>query len=371
MSFEVERNGARAVVKLAGELQLDQSRALYEALEQLAAQGDVREVLLDFTHLGSLDSSGIAVISLASDIMEDAGKALRVEHLHEGHREALALMPGFNEGFGVADKPPGLFESLGGWGFQAFDELLDYADYSWRLMKQTVGFFTRTIKIPKGSFIYESVSIGVDAFPIIALSSILMGLVLGFQAADQLTEFGGTVYVANLVGVSMAREFGPFMAGIILAGRSGSSIAAELGTMKVQEELDALRTMGLEPERHLALPKMLAITAITPPMTIMAMVLGMFGGLIIGVFYVDMSTTLYMMRTAEAVDPVDVWHGTWKSLVFAWLIGSIGSFCGFRIEGGASGVGRATTRAVVLSIFSLIIADAVATTLATFAGGWL
>lgn len=371
VGLEVLRNGRSARVVLQGDLQLAQSRALYDELSKLSSESGLEVVILDFEKLDHLDSSGIAVISVASEIFAAAGRELHVENVSDSQQKALEMMPARDPNQSMDPPRIGFFESLGDWGLDARDELSAYFAFVSKLLSELSGLFLRGQRMPKGSVVHEAVVIGVDAFPIVALSSVLIGLVLGFQAADQLIEFGATVYVSNLVGVSMAREFGPLMTGIILAGRSGSAIAAELGTMKVQEELDALKTMGLEPERYLALPKMFAITLVGPSLTLLSIVLGMVGGMIIGVFYVDMSPTLYMTRTMEAVDPVDVWHGVWKSFIFAWLIGSIGCFCGVRIEGGASGVGRATTRSVVMGIFMLIVADAIGTSLSTVAGGWL
>ena len=369
-AMDVEVEQSRATIRLTGELRVTTARRLHDELTKLATNPDVLEVVLDFEGLTDLDSSGIAVISLGAQRLEAAGRHLSVEHVSDDHREALALMPALHDD-DKRDQGPGIFARIGAWGYDSWAEIVAYFAFVGKLLQELGGMIVRRERPPKNSVIEQAVIIGVDAFPIIGLSSALMGLVLGFQAADQLVEFGATVYVANLVGVSMAREFGPLMTGIILAGRSGSAIAAEIGTMKVQEELDALRTMGLEPSRYLAIPKMLAITVVGPSLTLLSIVLGMFGGLLIGVFYVDMTPTLFFMRTMEAVDPVDIWHGLWKSLIFAWLVGSIACFCGFRIQGGASGVGRATTRAVVMGIFLLIVADAIGTSLSTVAGGWL
>ena len=369
--MNIERRGSVATVKLEGNLQLEQSGVLYAMLLELQQDEAVREVVLDFASARALDSSGIAVISLASSFFADQGRAVRVENLSDSHREALALMPADNGLFGVSEEPPGAVESMGAWGFATIDVMTDYVRFCSRIFLEFTRIFTARKFPPKGAFTTQSVMIGVNAFPIIMLSSVLMGLVLGFQGADQMTDFGASAYVANLVGVGMAREFGPLMTCIVLAGRSGSAIAAELGTMKVQEELDALRVMGLDPERYLALPRMFAIMAMGPSLTILSMVLGMLGGLLIGVFYVDMTATFYIVRTLEAVDPIDVWHGMWKSAVFSFLIGSIACFCGFRIEGGASGVGRATTRAVVMGIFMIIVADTIATGLSTVFKGVL
>jgi phospholipid/cholesterol/gamma-HCH transport system permease protein len=188
---------------------------------------------------------------------------------------------------------------------------------------------------------------------------------MAFQAAFQLRQFGANIFVANLVGVSMVRELGPLMTAIVVAGRSGSAISAELGTMVVGEEIDALRTMGINEIRFLVIPRVYAITFTQPAVTLFSMAIGVFGGFLIAILYLDLSAAAYLQQTASSLTLNDLITGLSKSVVFAWIIVLVGCHCGLRITGGAEGVGRATTASVVASIFLIIVADSVFTTLAT------
>jgi phospholipid/cholesterol/gamma-HCH transport system permease protein len=211
---------------------------------------------------------------------------------------------------------------------------------------------------PPGATSTQALRIGVDALPIVALIALLLGLIMAFQAAYQLRQFGANIYVANLVGVSMVRELGPLM----------SAIAAELGTMMVGEEIDALRTMGINETRFLVVPRVYAITITQPSLTLYANAVGILGGFIIAVLYLDLSAVAYINQTISALTQSDLITGLAKSVVFAWIIVLVGCHCGLRITGGAEGVGRATTTSVVASIFAIIVADSVFTTLSTILG---
>jgi phospholipid/cholesterol/gamma-HCH transport system permease protein len=202
---------------------------------------------------------------------------------------------------------------------------------------------------------------GVDAVPIVVLINFLVGFVLAYQSAGQLRQFGANIYVANLVGLSLTREMGPLMTAIILCGRSGAAYAAELGSMKVGEELDALRSMGFGPIRYLVVPRVLALVLVAPLLTIVADVVGLLGGLVVGVTSLDLSPRLYFHQTQHALALWDVTAGLVKSVVFALAIGLIACQQGFATTGGAEGVGRRTTSAVVITLLMLIVIDAVFT----------
>ncbi len=218
---------------------------------------------------------------------------------------------------------------------------------------------------PKGSVSSQMLRIGADAVPILGLLSFLVGLIMAFQGAYQLRQFGANIFLANLVGLSIVRELGPLLTAIIVAGRSGSAMAAEIGTMKVQEEMDALVTMGIEPIRFLVVPRLWAIAVVGPLLTMLSNLLGIIGGFLIGVFYLDLSAESYWAQTLSAISAGDLLNGLAKSLVFSLLIGSIGCSKGYFLKGGADAVGRATTSAVVSSLFAIIVADSLITTLNT------
>lgn len=202
---------------------------------------------------------------------------------------------------------------------------------------------------------------GVDALPIVTLIHFLVGLVLAFQASIQLRQFGANIFVADLVGLAQVREFGPLVTAVLLAGRSGSAFAAELGTMQVNEEIDALKTLGIDPVRFLVLPKTVALFLAMPLLTLYADLVGILGGLTVGVLGLDLSVQGYLLETRKALDLFDVFSGILKSLAFALIVAGVGCLRGLQTQGGAENVGRAATSAVVAGIFLIIVADAVFT----------
>ena len=202
---------------------------------------------------------------------------------------------------------------------------------------------------------------GVDALPIVALISFLMGLITAFQAAVQLTQFGADVYIANLVGLSISRELGPLMTAIIAAGRSGAAFAAEIGTMKVSDEVDALTTMGFDRTRFLVTPKVLAMMIMLPCLTVFADLIGMLGGLTVATLGLDLPAQVYVRQLRVAMTMWDVSSGLIKAEAFALLIAGVGCLRGFQARGGAESVGRSTTSAIVAGIFLIIVADAIFT----------
>ncbi len=207
------------------------------------------------------------------------------------------------------------------------------------------------------STVEQMVRIGVDSVPIASLIAFFVGLILAMQSAYQLKPFGVTIYMADLVGVSVTRELGPMLTAIVIAGRSGSAIAAEIGTMKVSEEIDALRTMGLNPVQFLVVPRLLAMLIMLPALTVIADVVSIAGGTLVGVFWENIDLIRYINQTANALMLKDIVTGLVKSGVFALLIATIGCYQGFSVAGGAEGVGKRTTASVVISIFMIIASD--------------
>jgi phospholipid/cholesterol/gamma-HCH transport system permease protein len=200
--------------------------------------------------------------------------------------------------------------------------------------------------------------VGADAVPIVLLINFLVGFVMGYQGAIQLKQFGANIYVADLVGLSITRELGPLMTAIILCGRSGAAFAAELGSMSVSEEIDALRTMGFGPIRFLVLPRLIALVLVMPVLTLMGDFVGILGGLVVGQLSLGLTLQSYVSETIKSVHVWDVFSGVLKSVVFAVAITLIACQQGFATTGGAEGVGRRTTASVVSILFALIVLDA-------------
>jgi phospholipid/cholesterol/gamma-HCH transport system permease protein len=201
-------------------------------------------------------------------------------------------------------------------------------------------------------------SAGVEALPIVGLLAFLLGVVVAYQGGEQLKPYGANIYIADLLGLSMLREFAPLITAIIIAGRSGSAYAAQIGTMSVTEEIDAMRTLGIPPLEMLVLPKLAALLIVLPLLTVFADVLGVLGGMCMASAQLGVSFVEFADRFGKAVSPTTLLVGVGKAPAFAAVIVVVGCFQGLRTHGGADSVGRQTTRSVVQAIFLVIVADA-------------
>ena len=199
---------------------------------------------------------------------------------------------------------------------------------------------------------------GLGALPIVGVIMFLIGSISAIQSADQLKVFGANIFVADLLAVGITAEMGPLMAAIIMAGRSGSAIAAEIATMRFTEEFEALETMGLNPLRFVMVPKLWAMVISMPVITLFADALGILGGTLIAVTYLDLNFVTFWHQLLKALSLRHIISGAVKSVTYAWLITAVGCHQGVSFQGGAAAVGRATTAAVVQGIFSIIAADA-------------
>jgi len=218
----------------------------------------------------------------------------------------------------------------------------------------------------KGVFA-QTVFSGIHSLTIVFFVDFFIGMVLAMQSAYQLQQMGATLYVAALVGVSMTREIGPVLTSLVIAGRVGAAITAELATMKVTEQVEALETISLNPVRYLVAPRFLALVMMLPCLVILGDLVGMFGGYVVGVTQLGLSPGLYIDTTIEFLTVKDILTGLLKSGVFAAIIAMIACYQGISTEGGAEGVGRSTTKSVVTSFIMIIIADAILTAVFYFA----
>ena len=233
---------------------------------------------------------------------------------------------------------------------------LEYTGHLGLLFVQAVGgCFIRPVRTRL--VWYEVGKIGVQSWFIVSLASLFVGMVLAFQSAHQMQKLAAEIYIASLVALSVVREIGPVMAALIVAGRVGSAMAAELGTMKLTEQLDALVTLATDPVCYLVVPRLLATLIALPLLTVWADAVGVLGGFIIGTMKLGILPSLYWKMTMLPLVFKDVWSGLLKSCIFAMVICVASCYEGFRTEGGAEGVGQATTRAVVSSFLLIIAAD--------------
>jgi phospholipid/cholesterol/gamma-HCH transport system permease protein len=207
---------------------------------------------------------------------------------------------------------------------------------------------------------------GIEAIPIISLISFLMGLIMAFMSSIQLRQFGANIYVASLVGLAMARELAPIMTSIIVTGRSGSAFAAEIGTMKISEEVDALQVMGFDITKFLVIPKVIATVIVVPILTIISNICANIGGIIVGVGMLNLTFNSYVHQLYVTIKVDDFLHGIIKSAIFAFLIASVGCYRGLCVQKGTDDVGKATTSAVVSGIFLIILIDSLIAVILTY-----
>ena len=326
---------------------------------------EVSKLVLD---LDGVDSSNYAVLILIKTIAEmKICSELAFEFLNADAKcvEALAKL-GFENGIYNKkeyrkDDVLSLFETTGGAVLQIVDDLKSMVVYTGELLRNILYFIRKPGKLNRGEILYYTDKTGADAVPIVIVICFLMGAILAYQGIAQLSRFGLTVFVSNLVAFSIVRELGPLMVAIICTGRAGSAFASEIGTMKVNEEIDALTTMGIKPSRVLVIPKIAALMIVMPMLTIIGDIVGILGGALIVVVASNLSFYEYMHSIQQAMIPANIFESLSKSFVFAFFVAAVGCFRGLKAENDAKGVGNATTSAVVSGIFLIVIADAVLT----------
>jgi len=254
-------------------------------------------------------------------------------------------------------KPIGIVEGLGSASVRTTRDLADMTAFLGDLVETVVYLVRRPREIRVEDVLFYMRRVGVEGLPIVGLISVLIGLIIAFMSSLQLKQFGADVYVASLVAVAIVRELGPIMTAILVAGRSASAFAAEIGTMKVNDEVDALITMGFDPIRFLVVPKMIATVIVVPLLTLYADLFGILGGMIVGIAGLDLTAYTYLQVSQRSITVFYVNASLIKAAVFAVIVSWIGCQRGFQVRGGVEEVGAATTSAVVTSILLIVVVD--------------
>jgi len=332
-------------------------RELLAAVRARVAEG-ARSVVVDLSPVERMDSQGAAFLLLAEQAARSRDAELRLAGARGRVADLLELVrPSFAAGAGPRAERPGLFEAIGGAAFRGLDEARD----ALRLVVDALYWSALAPVLGRGlrwrALLDELHEMGVRAVGIVALLNFLLGVIIALLSAAQLRKFGATIYVADLVVVAFARELAAVLTAVIVAARSGAAIAAELATMQVQEEIDALRSMGLNVTKFLVAPKLWALVLAVPALTVLAMVAGNLGGTFVGITLLAEAPAMWWKEILASATIGDILQGMFKSLIFALIIGLVGCHNGLRVEGGARGVGLVTTRSVVMDIFFIIVSD--------------
>lgn len=335
--------------------------AIRNAAEPNAQSGGPARVELDGAELTAWDSRVLIALKSASNLASQLGLQMDLEGFCDGIHSLLRMSQ--------AVPPRGERQSEGGdtsvltligrSGIQFGRSLSDANLFFGQSLLSLWRFVRGKARFLRSDFTEFMQVTGPQALLIVGVINVLLGIILGFMGAVQLKQFGAQIYVADLVGLGLTREIAPMMTGIIMAGRTGAAYAAQLGTMQVNEEIDALKTFGFSTMDFLVLPRMLALALMFPLLVLYADVLGIFGGYLVGVGVLDIGTTEYLAQTRRAIDTVDISLGVVKGSVFGILVAITGCMHGMQSGRSASAVGDAATKAVVSGIIAIIVMTAI------------
>jgi phospholipid/cholesterol/gamma-HCH transport system permease protein len=325
----------------------------------LVSEKPVSSLTLDFSRTEHVDSAGMALIYYLNRRYEKAQKKVILKNVPDAILASLKKWKPSDEANTPGASPGGFFSRIGGKTLASFDAIIQALSMLTELLYWGSFGLLKRRDFRRGGCAEQMFLLGYKAFGIVCLLAFLIGVVLALQSAIQLDRFGGGVFLAPLIGISMIKELGPLLTAIILSGRNGSATTAEIATMVVGEEIDALKTMGINPIQFIVVPKLWAMTLTMPCLSVCASVLGIFGGYLVAVFYLQLAPSLFIGELLKYIILNDVMANLVKSIVFSWLIVWVGTFHGFKVKGGAEEVGRETTASVVTGLFIIIIMDSV------------
>jgi phospholipid/cholesterol/gamma-HCH transport system permease protein len=354
-----------------GDWTLDGIEALEARLRGIAWPAD--EVRLDGSGIDAIDTTGaLRLLGLVAELERD-GRRVHLIQFRKEHQALLDLVRERRASAGAAPPPPRTWNRLEILGRRAAFHAIHAIEFLAFVGEAAMALGRLTLH--PGRFRWRALfgnieTAGVKALPIVGLLAFMMGLVIAYQGGQQLSVYGANIFIVELVSLTMLRELAPLITAIIVAGRTGSAYTAQIGTMQVTEEVDALRTIGIPPMDLLVLPKLLALTVALPLLTVFADILSVFGGMVMARTLLDVSFGDFLDRFPQVVTPVSFLMGVGKAPVFAAIIALVGCYQGFRVRGGADSVGRQTTVSVVQSIFAVIAADALFSVILGGVGLW-
>lgn len=365
LAFE-RRAGDTLVVRLEGPWTLHGDLPSPDEVQrEVTSNPSIRRMAFDSHGLGSWDSGLLTFLTKVIAANTRSGIETDRSGLPEGVRRLLALATAVPErkDTGRGGERPSVLARVGAAALDASRSATEMLAFLGEATTAFMRLFTGRARYRRSDLFQIVQEVGAQALPIVSLISFLVGVILAYVGAMQLRQFGAQVYVADLVGIAMTREMGAMMAAIIMAGRTGAAFAAQLGTMQVNEEIDALTTLGLSAMEFLVLPRMLALALMMPLLCVYADLLGILGGAMVGLGMLDLGSAEYYVRTSEAVRLNDALAGVVKASVFGVLVAIAGCLRGIQCGRSSAAVGAATTSAVVTGIVLIIVSDATMTVL--------
>lgn len=361
-----ESTPGTVVVTPVGRFSLDEAELLAADLNTAARNSQTSKLVVDLSKVSYLDSAAALSIKMFAGDMEQNGRPVMLAGMGGEVRRIMDMVdPRIVEDVSVSrlshsePVPAGAIEGIGEAAVATAGSFKGLMVFTGELIRAVLYSLFHPRDIRWDDVVGNVRRVGVQGLPIVGLISLLVGLIIAFMSSLQLKPLGGDIFVAALVGIAMVKELAPLMTAIIVAGRSGSAFAAEIGTMVVNEEVDALAIMGFDPVRFLVFPRLAAALIVVPLLTLYADFFGLLGGLLVGMLGLDLTFITYINQTGSNIALSDVATGLVKSVVFAVIVSGIGCYHGMRVTRGAEGVGRATTAAVVSAIFFIVLADSI------------
>lgn len=344
------------------DLSCEDAAYIFESIKSAIHKKAIKELIIDVNKLKNADPLALSLLPASKNICAEKKKEFFVSGLSPELHEEMIKHSSFKGKYLPAKESKFIsvhdqIEHIGDISIDIGKNFLAVVEYSGEFAAEIWKALTRPRKIRWRETLYYMDMCGADALPIVTVICFLMGLILGFQGAIQLHKLGTDTFLADFVGLVIVKELGPLMVAMISTGRAGSAFAAEIGTMKVGEEVNALTTFGFIPSRFLFIPKLIAMLLVLPLLTVFGDFVGILGGMTVGYFKLGLPIISYYNRTLQVIDPIHLTESLVKSLVFAFLITVVGCIRGFESDDDAQGVGRSATSAVVTSIFMIVLAD--------------
>ena len=358
--LEVRTEGKTLVLVLSGNWLLRLDRPIFDSVQAALNETSISSLRLEGAQIGEWDTALLLFVRKCHDLATARKLHYITSDLPAGVQQMVDLSLAVPEAEATPPvKQSNWFVHVGERTLAAFAGFSRYCDFIGRLCLDILSFVRGGSQLRKRDFLALLQATGSQALGIVSLLSFLMGLIVAFVGVVQLQKFGADIYVADLVGIAMTRELAAVMLGVIMAGRTGAAFAAQIGSMRVNEEVDALTCFGISPMQFLVLPRVFALILMMPLLCVCADVVSIFGGMVVAVGISDVSVIQYMNQIQEAVALNDFWVGIFKSVVFGIIVAVAGCYRGLNCGKDASAVGLAATSAVVTGITWLVVADAI------------
>ena len=361
--LELEENGDILVIRLMGVWEMDRNAPSFqEFVKKGDIRADISELMLETRGLEEWDSSLLFFLNQAKVWADGRSMTFNCDCLPDGlGRMMLQTQSVVDSRVEVKDPEghPGFAEEVGKHSIRIFRDGSVFANFVGEILLSFLRLLVGKARMRWVDCFRAMQDSGPMALPIVGLISFLVGVTLAFQAADLLGDFGSEFFTPAFVALAMVREMGPIMTGIVLAGRTGAAFASTIGSMKVAEEIDALRTLGVPPLDYLVLPRVIGLSIMTPLVVIYSNALGIIGGMLVSKVKLNMPVQTYVKETFLNIDATDILFGLIKSSVFGVIIAYAGCLRGMNCDSSSTGVGRATTSAVVTSLLFIIVANSI------------